>query len=71
MNMKKQKKNFMKKKLKIWNGSAWLFPILNSEIKEKLISLWLNGKLIESFNEDGETMYEEDEIEKDEDMELE
>ena len=34
--------------------------ILNSETKEKLIHLYLNKKLIESFNEDGETMYEED-----------
>ena len=40
--------------------------ILNSETKEKLIGLCLNRKLIESFNEDGETMYEEDEIEEDE-----
>ena len=34
--------------------------ILNSETKEKLIGLCLNRKLIESFNEDGETIYEED-----------
>ena len=48
--------------------------ILNNEIKEKLIGLCLNRKLNESFNEDGETMYEEDEVEDeevDEDMELE
>ena len=48
--------------------------ILNSETKEKLIGLCLNRKLIESYNEDGETMSEEDEIEDeeaDEDMELE
>ena len=49
--------------------------ILNSDTKEKLIGLCLNRKLIESFNEDGETMYEEDEIEEDEEaddgMELE
>ena len=49
--------------------------ILNSETKENLIGLCLNRKLIESFNEDGETMYEEDEIEEDEEaddgMELE
>ena len=49
--------------------------ILNSEIREKLIGLCLNRKLIESFIEDGETMYEEDEIEEDEEaddgMELE
>ena len=44
--------------------------ILNSETKEKLIGLGLNKKLIERFNEDGETLYEEDE-EADEDMELE
>ena len=41
--------------------------ILNSETKEKLIGLCLNRKLIESFNEDGETMYEEDEIEEEDD----
>ena len=51
--------------------------ILNSETKEKLIGLCLNRKLIESINEDGETMYEEDEEgeeegeEEDEDMETE
>ena len=48
--------------------------ILNSEIKEKLIGLCLNRKLIKSFNEDGETMYEEDELEEEEaeeDIELE
>ena len=44
--------------------------ILNSETKEKLIGLCLNRKLIESFNKDGETMYEEDE-ELDDGMELE
>ena len=38
--------------------------ILNSETKEKLIGLCLNRKLIESFNEDGETMYEEDKQKK-------
>ena len=43
--------------------------VLNSETKEKLIGLCLNRKLIESFNEDGETKYEEDEIEEDEDEE--
>ena len=42
--------------------------ILNSETKEKLKGLCLNRKLIESFNEDGETMYEE---EAEEDMEIE
>ena len=76
--MKKRKKKFMKKKLKIWK--IWFrliiyLTILNSETKEKLIGLCLNRKLIESFNEDGETMYEEDEIEEDEEaddgMELE
>ena len=49
--------------------------ILNSETKEKLIGLCLNRKLIESINEDGETMYEEDGEEEgeevDEDMEME
>ena len=41
--------------------------ILNSETKEKLIGLCLNRKLIENINEEGETMYEEEEMEKDED----
>ena len=46
--------------------------ILNSETKEKLIGLCLNRKLIESINEDGETMYEEEEGEEvDEYMEME
>ena len=31
------------------------YSILNSKAKEKLIGLCLNRKLIESFNEDGET----------------
>ena len=38
--------------------------ILNSETKEKLIGVFLNRKSIESINEDEDTMYEEDEIEK-------
>ena len=40
--------------------------ILNSETKEKLIGLCLNRKLIENINDEGETMYEE-EMEEDED----
>ena len=50
--------------------TLYYLSILNSETKEKLIDLYLNKKLIERFNEDGETLYEEDE-EADEDMELE
>jgi len=42
--------------------------VLNSETKEKLIGLCLNRKLLDCFNEDEETVYEE-EIE--EEMELE
>ena len=38
--------------------------ILNSEIKEKLIGLCLDKKIMDGFNEDGETMYEEEEIEE-------
>ena len=34
--------------------------ILNSETKEKLIGLCMNRKLLESFDEDRETMYEEE-----------
>ena len=60
----------MKKKLKILEKMVPLdyLSILNSEIKEKLIGLCLNRKLMESFNEDGETMYKE---EAEEDMEIE
>ena len=36
--------------------------ILNSETKEKLIGLCLDRKLLDSFNEDGETMYQDDEL---------
>ena len=46
--------------------------ILNSEIKEKLIGLCLDKKILDGFNEDGETMYEEEEkeeeVEEDEDF---
>ena len=35
--------------------------ILNSETKEKLIGLCLDKKIMESFDEDGETMLEEEE----------
>ena len=67
MNMKKQKKKFMKKKLK--NQKKWYVPleylaILNSDIKEKLIGLCLDKKIMDGFNENGETMYEEEEIEE-------
>ena len=40
--------------------------ILNSETKEKLISLSMNRKLIESIDEDRETMYEEEELDEEE-----
>ena len=45
--------------------------ILNSETKEKLIGLCLDKKIMESFDEDGETMLEkeekiEEEVEEDE-----
>ena len=42
--------------------------ILNSDIKEKLIGLCLDKKIMEGFNEDGETMFEEEEVEEDEDF---
>ena len=49
--------------------------ILNSETKERLMGLCLDRKLIDNFNEDGETMYEEEEVEEeaeaDEDMDFE
>ena len=38
--------------------------VLNSELKEKLIGLCLDKKIMDGFNEDGETMYEEEEIEE-------
>ena len=38
--------------------------ILTSDIKEKLIGLCLDKKIMDGFNEDGETMYEEEEIEE-------
>ena len=41
---------------------------MNSEIKEKLIGLCLDKKIMEGFNEDGETMFEEEEFEEDEDF---
>ena len=46
--------------------------VLNDETKEKLIGLCLNRKLLEDFNEDGETNYEEDKMEDeiDEKMEI-
>ena len=44
--------------------------ILNVETKEKLIGLYLDRKLMESFIDDKESIYEEDEN-KEEDFELE
>ena len=38
--------------------------VLNSELKEKLIGLCLDKKIMDGFNEDGETMYEEEEFEE-------
>ena len=38
--------------------------VLNYELKEKLIGLCLDKKIMDGFNEDGETMYEEEEIEE-------
>ena len=35
--------------------------VLNSELKEKLIGLCLDKKIMDGFNEDGKTMYEEEE----------
>ena len=48
-------------------------PILNGEMKENLVCLCLDGKLMEDFNEDGETLYYEDKIEDEieEEMEIE
>ena len=40
--------------------------IFNSGTKEKLIGLFMNRKLIESFYEDRETMYEEEELDEEE-----
>ena len=47
--------------------------VLNDEVKEKLIGLCLDRKLVEDFNEDEETLYDEDKIdgETDEEMEIE
>ena len=48
--------------------------VLNDETKEKLIGLCLDRKLMDTLDEDGETMPEEDEIEdgiEDEEMALE
>lgn len=45
--------------------------VLNSELKEKLIGLCLDKKIMDGFNEDGKTMYEEEikeEAEEDEDF---
>ena len=46
--------------------------VLNDDIKKKLIGLCLDRKLIEDFNEDGETLYDdEDNDEIEEEMEIE
>ena len=45
--------------------------VLNDEIKEKLIGLCLDRKLVEDFNEDGETLYDEDKIDDELDEEIE
>ena len=76
MKPKEYKNASKKEKEEIYKNLEKMVPldylsILNSETKEKLIGLCLNRKLVESFNEDGETMYEEKEIEEDEDMGLE
>ena len=36
--------------------------VLNTETKEKLIGFCLDRKLLDSFNEDGETMYQDDKL---------
>ena len=36
--------------------------VLNNETKEKLIGFCLDRKLLDSFNEDEETMYQDDEL---------
>ena len=47
--------------------------VLNDEVKEKLIGLYLDRKLLEDFDEDEETLYDENKIdgETDEEMEIE
>ena len=45
--------------------------VLNDDIKEKLIGLCLERKLIEDFNEDGETLFDDDNDEIEEEMEIE
>ena len=47
--------------------------VLNDETKEKLIGLCLDQKLLDDFNEDEETLFDEDKMENetDEEMELE
>ena len=45
--------------------------VLNDDIKEKLIGLCLDRKLIEDFKEDGETLFDEDNDEIEEEMEIE
>ena len=72
MNMKKQEEKFMNKKQK--NQKKWrldYLSVLNDETKEKLIGLCLSRKLLEDFNEDGETNYEEDKMEDEIDEEME
>ena len=44
--------------------------VLNDEVKEKLIGLCLDRKLLEDFNEDEETLYYEDKIDGEIDEEM-
>ena len=62
MNIKKQNKEVYEKKIKKLEKKVHLeyLSILNSKFKEKLIGLWLDKKIMDSLNEDGETMYEEE-----------
>ena len=34
--------------------------VLNDEMKEKLMGLWLNRKLVEESDEEGETLFDKD-----------
>ena len=47
--------------------------VLNDKMKEKLIDLCLNRKLIEEFDKEGETLFDEDKMsdETNEEMEIE
>ena len=67
MNKKKPEQRFDRKKLKTKKKMEALdyFSVLNDEIKEKPICLCLDKELLEDFNDDGETLYDEDKIRKD------